>query len=719
MEERGTFEREIRELGPWSFDRQVAATAQVNRVGKYSLRDSTGALAFWRVEPGAHVATGAGHVLFDLVIELTDDPVDTASIGAPQLATQVTGAAADLKGDLVMVGRQIRIAFAVAPNTGNDFRGKVRLTITRPGTDVTVDLPIAGTAGGRVDDLYAFVAVHTNAKQTYGWTTPRVVDAATPTTGVNAAGVWLELVRDNEQFKERRRGTTFTTNANGNIERYGRTKIALPTQWPFIVRASSFGFVTRSHFVRVTTATGPDNSNPFVPPSLPLKRRANVAIANKRILFDPGHGVVYNHEQRRSQEWFAAHKLVDEVIRQLTTFFGLPRANILLTRTAGFGLIEPKNVNKSAAQDSSNRPVFSDASFAFDLQNKKIRIAKSTRGLKDLSDLLLTTHTGNTNTAQSVPIADRTRLLTINAARIAAIETRLNASLGPKRRVQPGSIRWDAAADDYVYTREPVPGQTGTTTDQHLPITTTDLFVIDDAMLRVLADRSARWSLQKEIGKGPAASGSRPEFAASARDSMRAAGAVDYMRDKIMEYAGGVAASPPPAEFLTNGIKAWSPSARIDFINTVHADPARRCDLYLTVHLNAFSGVNARGTALLIDDVDTPPAQIRLAKIFLKYVDPLTHGLKSGGIVRGDAGMLNASNSGRDSFAYFETEFMTSVTDADPSRYNYADMIVDPYLSTTAAQLVNAIIEALEGPQTDLDSVSLRGNFATGSVTHW
>lgn len=714
MHERHAFEREIRALHPTAstgVERQVppvGVAPQVTRVGSYEVRSNAGAaLSFWALTTSPVVAAVPGHVVFDIVVEISDDPVRSSAIAAPALAQQIAGAPPNRRADLVADGatgvsaRRVRFAFAAAPNDGTRFRGKVRLTLPTSATaNVVIDLPIAGAGGTRVDDLFVFAVAHREAKQAYGFFRLRIVDAANPTRGARA-GVVLAVVRGGT-FKGKARQSVLDTDADGFVMRTGRTRIAIPTQWPFLVRAGAMGFVPRAHFVRLEA--GSDNDAPALPPSLPFRRIADVSLANRRVLLDAGHGVVYNHEQRRSQEWFAAHKLVDEIIRQLTTLYRMPRQNIVLTRTAGFGLIEPGNVNRHAAADSANRPIFSDALFAFSLQQRQIRVTDSRRSLRELSDLLLVEHEGDANTARPVEAAARQRLLTGSATTVASIETRLNTTLAAsKRRVRPGSIRWDVARGDYVYTREPTAGATGAATDEVLPITNRDLFTVDDAMLRVLADRSARWSLAREIGSGPPAAGSRPSFGEGARAAMRANGGTSYMRDKVLEYL----APGSPAEYFTSGIKAWSPGTRIDFMNAVHAAPARRCDLYLTVHLNAADGVAAKGTAALIDDASTTPGPIRMAKLFMKHVDPMANGLQRGGIVRGEGGMLNASNTARDSYVYFETEFMTSTTPRDPNRYNIADMMQEPYLSRVAEQIVAGIIETLDGPQSDLDTIRL------------
>ena len=205
MQERGTFERELGDLAqrtrPHRFDRRVAAFAQVERVGRYSLRSTGGAaIRFCSIGTVPQVATGAGYAIFDVLVELSPDPVDTAAIAAPQLPAQVTGAAPDRQADLLMVGWQARFAFAVAPNQGTTFRGTLRLTITKPGGDLIIDLPVAGTAGSRVDDLFVFAVVHKSVKRQYGWTRLRVVEAATPVHQVpRSALAWVAARRHRPQ----------------------------------------------------------------------------------------------------------------------------------------------------------------------------------------------------------------------------------------------------------------------------------------------------------------------------------------------------------------------------------------------------------------------------------------------------------------------------------------------------------------------------------------
>src|SRR6266852_4911415 len=61
-------------------------------------------------------------------------------------------------------------------------------------------------------------------------------------------------------------------------------------------------------------------------------------------------------------------------------------------------------------------------------------------------------------------------------------------------------------------------------------------------MVRVLAERTARWSLTREIGSGPPAdSGTgRPKFADNVRQIMINHNAFTYMVDKILFYVGPV-----------------------------------------------------------------------------------------------------------------------------------------------------------------------------------
>ena len=153
-------------------------------------------------------------------------------------------------------------------------------------------------------------------------------------------------------------------------------------------------------------------------------------------------------------------------------------------------------------------------------------------------------------------------------------------------------------------------------------------------MLRVLADRSARWSYRCEIGSGPAADAgtNRPAFAQAVRDSM-GTGARNYMRDRILKYLNVTAPHP----YLDHGIKGWSPNHRLTFFNDMVAHLsltffARECRGWKRNRRRGF-GVTVVGAA------NTPPdEQITLGKIFMKYIDPFDRGVRGEAVTKEEPG---------------------------------------------------------------------------------
>jgi hypothetical protein len=243
--------------------------------------------------------------------------------------------------------------------------------------------------------------------------------------------------------------------------------------------------------------------------------------------------------------------------------------------------------------------------------------------------------------------------------------------------------------------------------DAHLPITTDDCFTIDDPMLQLLIDRSVRWSLAQEIGSGPPAAGGRPAFVPAARAAMVAAGARDYMKNQVWREVN----VKPPHPYLNHGTQGWSPTDRNNFFN------GTPCDLYLSIHENAIhpNPLTAIGSENIVSmDANAPEAppddQIRLGKIFIKYVDPFDQGLRQEGVTQESShvAMLHTGNTVRDKYTYFELEFMDVPDPANANVYRYEQMVDPAFIDRVARQIVNGIVEALLGPQIGFDSVKLR-----------
>lgn len=697
-----------------------------DQVGAYSLATGGRQVSFWPLVPGTSVSAAIGwrapmlppnHPsmlvvlpqigLFDVLIVPSADAMATTTVAAPVLLTTVTAQPTQRTMPLIAnANRAIRISFAVPIPPGASFDGKLQLTIRRQASapaPIRVDLPIQVTTHQLVSDLVVFFVVHGNVQRRYGWVKQQVVDRASPGSGLASADARLSVLRENQTFRSIHRYIDLRSDAGGFLAHAGRNVLGLPGGWPLLYRASQRGYVQRGHLFRLTNADIRHNLTPLIAaPPIRMIRTSDAQLGGRRILLDPGHGVVYDHKARRSQEWYVAHRIADRIVEMLVQQHGMARADILFTRTAGFGLIRPQQISAPGAiKDGDDR-------FGFDLANRRIHITSASVTLRDLSDLLLTRHTA-TNQAEPVDDARRQRLLDQNATVVTAIVARLNQQLAPRHlRVRPGSVRWDIPSARYAYTRESITNPATPGTDAELPIQTGDWFSVDDEMMDTLADRSACWSIQSEIGAGTPAAGARPAFVDAARQAMIDAGAREYMKRKILYYAER---TRPPA-YLANGIKGWKPERRVDYMN------ANDCSLYVSLHENGNpeDSTSAVGSMVLVSGdsgPDAPPDdQIRVGKIFMKYIDASGNGLRQGGVAPGKGFlMLKSSNQVRGRYAYFEFEFMDSVDPANPARYRYQDMVGDEFIDRVATQVVAGIVEALLDRQANLDQITFHGNF--------
>jgi N-acetylmuramoyl-L-alanine amidase len=699
-------------------EHQLGAPATVDGYGSYNVRRGNAAARFWPLVPGTSVAAATAAApgapagapprigIVDVVVVPTEDPKILSAVAVPNLLAHVTAQPTAQSMPLVPDGTGAsRICFAVEVSANaNHFEGTLRLEIRRgaaaPGTAINVDLPIRVAAGVSVTNLVVFFVVHRNINRRYAWLKLRVLREAPPQTAIVAADIQLSFLRDNLTFQDNNRRMTLRTDASGFGSLGDRDVVAVPIDWPLIFKATAPGFALRGHMVRLAAGDIRNNLTPFVA-TPPLRMLAsNASLQGRRIMLDAGHGAVYSlRTARRSQEWYVAHRIVDRIAELLQQRHSVNAADVFLTRTAGFGMIEPGQIRANNAPESGQRR------FEFELANRRVRVLNNAVGLTSLSNLLLTQHTGAAHTAQPIAAADRTRLLTINAATVSTIEARLNQQLGPSRRVRPNSIRWHAGTESYIFTREPAGGGAGD--DQPLPVRPTDWWSVDNAMMENLFDRSARWSLESEIGSATQDIPGHP-FPAAARTAMLNSGALGYMRDRMRAYL-------PPAPnhaWATGGTMAWGPTPRVQFFN------ANRCDIYISIHCNAAGG---KGGMSLVSRAaagtpNAPPQdQIRVAKIALKYLDPFDQGLRQGGIVRENPGNatppLQNSNQRRDRYLYLEIEFMDARNPANPNIYRYEQMVLQPFIEQVAEQVVAAVLEILLARQGGLDAVRLRNEF--------
>ncbi len=739
------------------------------KVGTYSVLVGTSSKHFWPLLPDTDVrdatpqpqvapqAAGSSpntqntivappvFAILDIQIKMSDDAVVQEMISEDdstnKLRRTVSGQPPETSMPLVLDGDgTIRICFAIPPNKGDltldqtaagFFEGTLHLEAHYGSNSqkVTLELPLKAFKLTRVDDMFVFFVVHKKASKKYCWLKIKAAEKSDPDKGISNLGVRLKVLRDNvvpDGYRDINRRVSLSTNRDGfvsylsfplfGIFMQGRPVLGLPTNWPLVFNVDEGGafyvYVPRGHMIKLKPDDSKTNLTPFEASdknsSIRMMKTADADMSAKKVLLDPGHGVVYSFTgARRSNEWYAAHRVADKIASLLRQKFNQPEANVFWTRSAGFGLIDPHHI-KSTSPETGN------AHYGFDLPTKKAWIKSSSLNLRSLSDLLLTRHTGDDSTTLAeVPVksAARTRLLTINSKLIDDITARINKSLPAGQHVQSGSVRWDPSAlngdGDYVYTVEwmgPLHLDNPIVHDGvHLSITTSDKFSVDDDMMDVLAERSARWSMGYEIDNGLPA-----DALTASRAAMRGSGAQDYMRDKIKKYSTVAA----PHEWLNHGVMAWGPNERNSFLS------ATDCDIYLTIHENTSAGI---GGMLLISRLggnDAPPAdQITNSEIFVKYTDWFDQGLRQGGIVKelanNQAGMLHHHNSRRRKYAYFELEFVDAKNSDPPKQYRFEQMVDPDWIERLASQLVAGIIEILFDPQKDMPPVNMGADHVT------
>jgi hypothetical protein len=722
-------------------------------IGRYSLRKAGAAEKFWALDPsrakdavgvlvGAEVTPtiwGADFStlkmppqfgVFDIVISVSDDYAELTKeeLKGEALADRynsifISGKPAKKEMPLpVDAGREARIAFAVlVPDGESEWEGELTLEATlAAGGKKAITLKLKVEARQVVDDLWIFFIPNKPAsypKKAHAWCKVRVVDTAEQPLGGVAAKV--KVLRNNVggEYKHINRRAALASADDGFLASHGLRKVlGLPIDYPLIFNLVKDGCVDRGHMLKIAEAEARHNLDPLVEPPerlrIPMLMVEDVDLSASSLLIDPGHGVVYDDSNRRSQEWFAASKLGDEIARILGDRFRLPAGNVYWTRTAGFGLISAHDLaRKSAPEDGADRFGIS----LLDPADRRIHvkahasIAADDR-LKALSDLL-STPLDAADAPQAVAEADRHALLHDNLETVeAAVRRRVIAHHG-RWRVKPesfawnaehgrctydiqrrvgrrwddagtGAAGWSAAEGNYVLSFEiehPLPAETALAAAlPRLRLLPADTFHVTDAMMRRLEDRSARWSLKSEIGGDEA-------FQAAARASMQAAGALDYMKSK-MQWSNDRPTGDP---LLEHGPKGWNVSRRKAYFVSAGTD------FIISIHKNGNNaGSQQIGYAACIAASSPPEDARRIARTFVKYMDPFDQGVTQGGVMPHASAGLVVAGAHRTKYVYFELEFMDTHLPGGV-RYQYDAMLSAAYLSRVAEQAVAGLVEWL------------------------
>jgi N-acetylmuramoyl-L-alanine amidase len=562
-----------------------------------------------------------------------------------------------------------------------------------------MEVPLKQGRLGIIRNLLAWFIVHPRPAKTYAWIKVKTVDAADGSTPVPGAAIDLKVLRDNEAsgFKNFHRRVALVSAPNGNVSLDAtRDTLAVPINWPLIFTATKDGYVPRGHMIRMDAAQAKQsNLQATLLDPIRMTKLSAAVLTGHKILLDPGHGVVYARLRgRRSQEWYLVHQVCEKIADILKTEHRVKAGDILWTRTAGFGLIDPDKVHADNRKGYAGAPEEGEVRYQVDLPNKRIAALLPTVGLHDISSLLLTMHQGPKDAAVPVSEDERNQFLADNMATIDVIVERINKGLPTGQRVRKESkkspVRWNVATKRYVYTCETLAGEV---VHDAVPVTIalTDWFALNQRALDVLADRSARWAVMREIGSAKAKS-----FIVEARKSLQAADAVTYMRLRTLQYLNVPAGHP----YLAHGIKGWGLPVRTHFLNQEGA----KCSLVLSLHANG--GASDGGEVLIAKDGSAPPAQIRVAKIFLKHLDWFDLGTRKGGLEVNEAEMLASRNHIRDKYVYIESDFMDGKSSDESMPFRYQQMLTAPAIERLARQIVAGIVEFLLDQQANLDQVT-------------
>jgi len=706
--------------------------------------------------------------IFDIIIHFSDDFEDLdqkeiqadslqADYSFPWLMGRPTKTEAVLAADEF---QNAHIAFAVYIEQGKDeFVGKLQLEANlKAGPVKKIELQIKVKVFKKADDLFVFFVCHKAAKEPIS-EAPKVTHTWVKMQAVGKDGKPIEdamtevqILRDNlpHGYQDRQRRVYLYSQDDGFYAAFSTRKtVGLPMQWPIIFRATKDGYVMRGHMLRLEGADTKNNLEPLAAPAtrthIPMLADAEADLSNFSFLLDPGHGVVYSDTgNRRSQEWLSADMLADKISDLLTGRFNVPAGNIYWTRTAGFGLIAPEDIAEPTAPERGARR------YVFDLGDpaqRKIRVDSNTpvaldSRLKTMSDLLLTTHDDDNN-PQPVPDDRRSDLLQLNAATVqAAVTRRLNA-LNLHWRIADGTFQWDGNPGYAFNVQRRRPNgkwedagsaSAGWDTDQEqylisadidaptaaetaalaqtlaIQINQADWFTLDDDMMRTLEDRSARWSIQSEIGFDPqAAAAVTQDWLDRTRDAMDGAGAFDHMKQKIRWSNDHL----PPKPGLTHKTMGWDAGVRRDYFNHYDNQNPPPWDFIVTIHENGnFNGSQMIGFDALVAQNNPLPEQLRIAKTFVKYVDPFDQGTAGGGISPSAVAGLVNSGGHRTKYVFLELEFMDTHIKGTPD-FQYQDMLSDRYLNDVSQAIVAAMVEwlVLRQDQGTFDAVKYHGQW--------
>lgn len=567
----------------------------------------------------------------------------------------------------------------------------------------TARLPVRLRGG--VAEPFRTVILHPDADPRYVWIAPRLTDRAGG--GGLAAAQASVSVRMRGQNSRAHYRARITFGADGAARSAGApgtpAVLGVPADRALLVQAAEqpAGELLRrldvamaapdfaanpariraagSFFPVALLATIPRAARAAVPSAVPVQASAltSNALAGRRILLDPGHGVNYEfRRQARVYEWFVAHRICaaiervwrglgGAVVRVPTARFRTQHLNLGVT-LAGFAPVDPEIARSDAVLvlDRGAIP-----------PRRDLRVRRAAFTVPALAAALGYDERPGRDPFFAPDYRPRAEFLTDHPAFATTLAGRAAAPAAGFTLVA-GSERWDAAGARYVVTFQR-PGPPVERRDVALALRAGDVLPLLDRDLSFLAKASVWRSWREEMGAPY-----RPILGEAGSGGARPGPALLAHARRVLEAEEG---------------RSPGPEQRRQFMAAAAPVP----HAFLTVHLNADRGT---GVAALVAPGSTAVSpQSRFGKRFLKYVDPFGLGRHGTGLATNPATLVAASPSPA-THVYMETDFMDAPEPGVASGIRYERMNDDAlFVRPAAEQMLCALAEFVLAPQPDAE----------------
>jgi hypothetical protein len=558
--------------------------------------------------------------------------------------------------------------------------------------DKTVRMPVFARQNRELEPYRAVLLNPRNpGEERYLFVKPTLSEGGLP---VAARGTLVTAIRDQVGVRANYQAT-IEQDDRGMVSHAGRQNVlfGLPITETALVRwqPTAGAHFLRSDFLRFTAEerAAQLQSNALLVRTSPAVRRAGSA-AGRTILLDPGHGVNYEGNERRVHEWYPCSR----ICRRVAELWKQAGGETMFVPTAGFKVSSKVAVRVDLAGFTTGKLAHKVTAPAIILTLDprtgvfEWEAAAGTTTLKTLGDFIgYAPADGVTDPA--VIKQQRERFLTESPRFFDGLVRRILDSEGAEE--VPGTRRWiekegrtliQAYFVDILKRggqperqrldlRGRVTGAAGTVQQRG------DFVTLTPGQRDKLAEASILFSYKNE---------SEPRFRA---------------------FLGGE--TGPDATFLKHAKevllaegRSLDVTARLDLLTNLI--PQLKPVGIVTVHQNATPGGSGLSLLLPPNIAELTP-NVRTAKRYVKYVDPLGNGKLGSGLKFNDA-LLPRMPPSASLYAFMEIDFMDTL---DNGVLRYKKMVENPFIEAAAQQIVGALAEIAVSPQPDaeLDAASI------------